>query len=310
MLKDQILTLPEGRSVGFAEYGDRHGYPVVVCHGTPGSRLMLQFADGPARDLGLRVIIPDRPGYGLSDAKPEGSLVGWTEDLRALADHLGFEAFAVIGVSGGVPYALAAAYALPLRVTHLQVISGLAPLTQKDVLSHLDSRQRTMTRAVRGGSLLLQSVLKMASGQLSQLPDKLLQRVVRLAPGVNGPLSVNLVAQQAMAESFREAFRHGGGGLAGDLALFSRSWGFAISRVTVQAQLWHGEEDLVVPVGMGHYLAGRLPRCDATFIPDAGHYWVVEHVEEILTALRRRLPNSLLSSTPAMALSPCGHPCR
>ena len=288
-LKHGTLDLTERRSVGFALYGAEDGYPVVVCHGTPGSRLILQLAAEFAHSAGLCLIVPDRPGYGLSSHHRHKRLIDWSRDLAMLVDHLGHRHFAIIGISGGGPFALGVASAMPERVTRLQVISGLAPLSQADVLRSLDPKQRTMTRAMRGGSVLLQSVLKLASGGLHNLPDSLLQRVMRLAPGANGPLSANPLAQQSMMDSFREAFRHGSEGLGNDLALFNQPWGFSIKQVEVPVRLWHGEEDAVVPVGMGRYLAKNLPACEATFMPEAGHYWVIENLDLVLGTLKKSL---------------------
>ena len=288
-LKHQRFELSDRRIMGFAVYGDEDGYPVVICHGTPGSRLMLQIAEPPANGLGLRLIVPDRPGYGLSSAHSYDRLLDWPKDLADLVNSLGHEQFAVVGISGGGPFALAAAYDLEDRISQIQVISSLAPLDQEEVYSHLDARQRVITRAVRRNSMMLRSILQVAGKGLPNLPDPLLQRVMRFAPGANGPLSMNASARQSMADSFREAFRHGGSGLANDLALFNRSWGFSVKDINLPVQLWHGEDDAVVPVIMGRYLADRLPNCEATFIPDAGHYWVVEHVDLILEALKQRL---------------------
>lgn len=49
--------------------------------------------------------------------------------------------------------------------------------------------------------------------------------------------------------------------------------------------LWQGEEDPSVPPAMGRYLARTIPNCEATFLPDAGHLWIVDHVGEVLDAL-------------------------
>ena len=42
-LKDtNILSLPDGRRLGYAEYGDPNGKPVMLFHGNPNSRLLLR----------------------------------------------------------------------------------------------------------------------------------------------------------------------------------------------------------------------------------------------------------------------------
>ena len=93
----RLLTLPDGRRLACAEYGDPNGLPVLALHGTPGSRLMFALADGAARLRGIRLIAPERPGYGLSDYRSSETLARIAEDLSAVADTYGLDRFAIIG---------------------------------------------------------------------------------------------------------------------------------------------------------------------------------------------------------------------
>jgi pimeloyl-ACP methyl ester carboxylesterase len=97
----QILHRANGRRIGFAEYGDRRGLPVLALHGTPGSRFMFALTDEGARQRRLRVIAPERPGYGLSEDHRQDSLTEAAKDLEFLAGELKLTRFALIGVSGG-----------------------------------------------------------------------------------------------------------------------------------------------------------------------------------------------------------------
>ncbi len=62
MTKEDLVQLPSGAAVAFQEYGDANGVPVVFCHGWPSSCTMARLTDEPARELGVRIISPDRPG--------------------------------------------------------------------------------------------------------------------------------------------------------------------------------------------------------------------------------------------------------
>jgi pimeloyl-ACP methyl ester carboxylesterase len=101
------VRLPDGRRVSIASHGDPKGIPLFLFHDTPGSRLELHYVGGPAKQRGVRVVCPDRPGVRRSDPHPERTIRGYADDVSALADALGFERFAVLGYSGGAPYALA-----------------------------------------------------------------------------------------------------------------------------------------------------------------------------------------------------------
>ena len=100
--------LPNGRRLGFAEYGDPAGAVVFWFHGTPGGRRQFPLHGRRAADnLGLRVIAVERPGTHLSDPHRYETVAEWATDMAWVADSLGAERLAVIGLSGGGPYALA-----------------------------------------------------------------------------------------------------------------------------------------------------------------------------------------------------------
>jgi pimeloyl-ACP methyl ester carboxylesterase len=96
------LKLGDGHAIGYAEYGDLMGKPVVYLHGCPSSRLELSNPDlvGIAERLHIRLIVPDRPGIGLSDWKSY-SIANYTDILVQFADQLGLDRFPLIGVSSG-----------------------------------------------------------------------------------------------------------------------------------------------------------------------------------------------------------------
>jgi pimeloyl-ACP methyl ester carboxylesterase len=105
------VNLPDGRSLGYAEYGDPSGKPVLFFPGTPSSRL-LHPPEGPTASLGARLIVVERPGFGLSDFQPGRTLLDWPDDVVALADALDIERFAVAGLSAGGPYVATEAVAV------------------------------------------------------------------------------------------------------------------------------------------------------------------------------------------------------
>ena len=127
-MTDFTLRLDDGRTLSYAVYGDPDGRPVFAFHGWPGSRLDAEFLAQTAVEMGIRVIAPDRPGYGGSTFQPARSLSDWPADVVALADSLALDRFGVIGICGGGPYAFACAKALPNRLTAAGIVCGLGPL--------------------------------------------------------------------------------------------------------------------------------------------------------------------------------------
>ena len=83
-MKLSSLTLSDGRTLGFAEYGKADGIPVFRFHGTPGCHLITDSNAELVQEIGLRFIVPDRPGYGRSDFHPDRTLLDWADDVLAI----------------------------------------------------------------------------------------------------------------------------------------------------------------------------------------------------------------------------------
>jgi pimeloyl-ACP methyl ester carboxylesterase len=64
MVEASHVRLPDGRQLGYQEYGDPHGHSVFFFHGWIGSRLDFAPNDAIARGLGIRVVSVDRPACG------------------------------------------------------------------------------------------------------------------------------------------------------------------------------------------------------------------------------------------------------
>ena len=183
---DLSIRLPDGRRLGYAEYGDPAGKPVLHFHGTPDSRLegtLPSVAEAAAR-LGVRLILPDRPGIGLSDFKPGRAILDWPADVLALADALNLPRFALMGLSGGGPYAAACAYKIPQRLTRVGIISGVAPPDMPGAMGLLD--RTSDGQAVRLGAKspwLLRLVLAYTVFQFRRDPAKLVaQTAAEVSP--------------------------------------------------------------------------------------------------------------------------------
>jgi pimeloyl-ACP methyl ester carboxylesterase len=140
MSESETITLPDGRTLGYAEYGDPKGRPVIYFHGWPSSRLQSKLANTKAKWQHVRLIAVDRPGFGLSTYQEGRTILDWPDDVAVLADALMIKKFAVLGVSGGGPYVAAAAYKIPDRLTKASIAVGLAPTW---IPGNLDGISRT-----------------------------------------------------------------------------------------------------------------------------------------------------------------------
>jgi pimeloyl-ACP methyl ester carboxylesterase len=277
----QSMTLKDGRRLGFAQFGSSSGPPVFYFHGWPGSRMEAGFFDVP----GVQMIGVDRPGYGLSDPLPKRKLTDWPKDVVELADHLGHERFAVVGMSGGGPYAAACAYALKERLTRVAIIAGLGP---PDAPGMTDSRvgylvslgQRPISSAVL--FTVMRSFLR--SAQAERRLAQFRRRVPRAAKDVE---TVTPDFLHMLLASFREGLRVSMRGASSDARIYGEPWPFALHEIDVPVRVWHGGADSQVPVSIGRHYAAHIPKARGTFPEEEGHVSIVaNYIEAIIADLR------------------------
>lgn len=285
VVADQRARLPDGRILGWDERGDPDGFPVVACHGGLSCRLDSRDGDGPARAAGVRLIAPDRPGLGASDARPGRSLIDWAGDVEHLADHLGLERFAVYGWSAGGVYALACARRLPDRVTHVGLVAGTTDLSRDDelaLLSPLDQRltrlARTHPRRATARFAAIGAFMALAPPLAARLSARALHPTERaeLARGGGG---------RRIVESYREAIRPGAAGMTQDYVTYSSAWGFTGAEIAVPVTIWQGTDDSLVAPEFARRLAAGIPGAELRLIDGAGHLLLVDRWAELLTTL-------------------------
>lgn len=130
------IAVGEDRRIGFAEFGAPQGRAVFWLHGTPGARRQIPTeARVYAEHHNIRLIGVDRPGIGASTPHQYETILAFADDLRTIADTLGIDKMAVVGLSGGGPYTLACAAGLPDRVVAAGVLGGVAPTRGPDAIS-------------------------------------------------------------------------------------------------------------------------------------------------------------------------------
>jgi pimeloyl-ACP methyl ester carboxylesterase len=232
-------------------------------------------------DIGARLVVVDRPGYGLSDFYEGRTLLDWPDDVARLADTLSLDRFAVLGFSGGGPYAAACAYKIPDRTTCTALLGCLAPF---DVPTMADS----MPPASRGLFETAAQDYRQAEQQFTQLADSpgaLFHVMEATAAPVDKKRFSDPGFRQMFLQNMEESCRQGLQGIAYDMSIAAKPWGFDPAEIKTPILLWHGTADANVPVAMGRYLAKTIAQCRARFVPDEGHYLMFEHWKEILQRL-------------------------
>jgi pimeloyl-ACP methyl ester carboxylesterase len=282
----RTLRLTDGRTLGFAEYGDVRAPALFFFHGFPGSRL-----DAPAlwRDEphNVRVIAPDRPGTGLSTLQPRRRLIDWADDVRQLADSLGIARFRVAGFSGGGPFALAAAYGLGDRVIAAACIAGAGPLDTADALAGMNRGNRLLFGMAKHTPVLLRllalpnaraHVRSPATTYAKALASKGLPAADR---DVMSASRFRDISVAAMPEPFRQGVR----GFVQEIRMYVHPWGFDPSAIQQPTFFWHGDHDVNVPLPMVRGLAARIAGSALTVCPGEAHLLLPTHWDEAVAQL-------------------------
>jgi len=279
----RLLTLRDGRHLAYTEWGSPDGAPIVFQHGMPGSRFGREAAQELYRSMDVRVITPDRPGYGLSNAKPRRRLVDWPSDIVELADFLHIGRFGVVSLSGGGLYALACAALIPERLLSVVTTSCPSPLDRPGAMAGMQFTNRaglwleeTMPWLLEGGTHLLNSLVKRHTAFF-------VDESAHTSPTADQDVLSTPWVRLSIIETLREAVRCGPQGYDDDLRILTSPWGFAPENIRVPVHLWHGEVDSVIPLSHAQYLAAVIPGATLTICPAEAHMLLWNHLPEILS---------------------------
>jgi pimeloyl-ACP methyl ester carboxylesterase len=270
--------------VAYEDTGPETGFPVVICAGSPGSRVLEARSVVAARRHGLRLIGYDRPGYGLTPAaRAPRRIADVADDVRWLASELGVERLAVYGESGGAAYALGCAALLPDLVVAASVLAPLGPFSDPDFdaraglhPSTVEELDRYFEDRDRAREQFRADVAEMAESLAS--PDWWMERWGDRA-GADPAHDIETATH--LAGTCREGLRQGDEGWWADWEATVNPWGFDLRQVEPPILLCHGEKDESCPVSHGRYIASCLPTVSAHFPENEDHTTIFErHREE------------------------------
>lgn len=235
-----LIGLRDGRKLGYAEYGDPEGVLALWFHGAGGSRYEAGFLDAPAKELGVRVVAPDRPGVGESSPAPGRTGPSYAEDVAQLLDALGARTAAVGGLSNGGMFTMAVASVLPERVTRAVPVNPASPCADPQARAHLSRIARTSYRLLDSKpGIAVKAVVKPPTGLAKWFSDR---------ANPDARLLEDPVIAQQQRDSRAEVLRHGTDYLFEEVRLASGPWGFDHRAVPVEVVLLSGEKD----AGLGY----------------------------------------------------------
>jgi pimeloyl-ACP methyl ester carboxylesterase len=281
----RTLRVEGGRSVGYYEYGDPTGAPLFALHGVPSCGAGFNWTDDAARERGLRVIAPDRAGVGISDPLPRRPVVDYAGELASIADAFGFDRFAVLGYSGGGPFAAAVAYGLADRLTSVGIAAGAGQIGVWAKTSDFETTDARFLGMSLRHPLLARAILRLVSSTAQASPKQAVASFARELSSSDREVLASLGDPRTTMSTFTHAFLRGARGVVDDYATLAQPWGFAVEDILLPVHVWQGDADTMVPVVQAHALVERLPDATLTVYPGEGHLAVITHIGEILDTL-------------------------
>jgi pimeloyl-ACP methyl ester carboxylesterase len=282
-----VVNVRDGRKLAFAEWGRPHGRPIIWLHGTPGARRQIPEAARVAADeLDVRLVGIDRPGVGDSTPHLYESILDFTTDLEIVADDLGFDEFAMIGLSGGGPYVLACAHALPERVVAAAILGGVVPSRGDErVPGGLVGTLAPLRPLVERFRLPLSLALTGFVWALRPFASPALDVYARISPEGDRRLFARPEIKAMFIDDILQGSRRGMSAPVYDLLLFTRPWGFSLSDIKVPVRWWHGDADHIVPLAHGVHVLPLIPDAELYVRPGESHLGGLGAAEDVLGTL-------------------------
>jgi len=280
----QTLTIRDGRTLSFAEWGHLTGKPVFYFSSPDASRYSRHPDETILTDLGIHLFTFDRPGRGLSTPHKNRRLLDWADDIRDFVQQKNMGRFALVGHSQGSAHCLACAVALPDLVSSITAVTNIAGLDDAQVMANQSRYFRTQLFMSRHAPWLMTfqwNLLRLALK--GKRGEKMLLDGMRSLPE-RDQATINIPgSHDVLFQSIREGLRQGGAGVTDDFRIVANDWGFKLEDIRCKVFIWHGEADSMLTPSMSHYMAAHLPNNEAKFIAEEGNLLIYSRWREIMT---------------------------
>ncbi|KAK8066614.1 HYD1 [Apiospora hydei] len=303
----QSITLKDGRTLCYGTNGASGSNSAAsaqlptafLFHGFPGSHQEGHAIHKAALTHGIRIVSVSRPGYAGSSPEPKRTISSFALDVLELADHLHIQRFAVMGISGGGPYALGCLLKIPAdRLAGTMVVSGMYPTSLG--LSEMMLSNRVIFNIAPWAPWLIGFLFNSSIGAAAQdvaHPERLketLQGGFKSMP----PEDRRVVEADGgelldiFTTSMREAFRDGAAGAAYEAALFGNPWDFDLEQLPVrkgELVIYHGGKDIHVPLRMAREAVAKMNGAQLIVEENEGHTLGFCKTDEIMKKLRQMI---------------------
>lgn len=288
-MDELVLDLADGRRLGYSVWGPPDAPPILYCHGFPTNRQELLMIQPVLEQRGVeaRIVVLSRPGYGASTFQPNRSFLDWPQDVAEAADRLGIDRFAVLGVSGGSPYALACGHSMADRVSRLGIVVGMAPIEATGMANASAISGPSARKFVRRFQFGM-----MAFAFNRGREDRFLEQSNSTMGEADRLAMERPEMRDWMVDMMQESLAQGGRAATYEAGLYRTEWGFKPEEVELETQLWYGGADKTVPASAGLWLADRIPNSSYVVWPEHGHFtWMIGgEAADVVNAMTHREP--------------------
>ncbi len=278
-------VLNDGRNLHYAEFGDPNGKPVIHLHGILGCRYERLPDDALTKQLGVRLIIPDRPGYGLSKYAADHGYLELADDLLELLDFINIDKVSIMGHSVGAIYGSAFAYQYPERVHRIAMISSTPPFRSFADFTGIPASLKLLIAFSKYLPSAAQMITEIAIKNACNNPKKFIANI---------PIShydQAIFARPLLSEHLEHCLLAGSKdnhfGFVHDILLSAKPWPFPVADIQTTIDFWHGTHDLHSPVNRIKPIIDSIANKSFNKIDGAGHFLIYEYWQEILSSLAK-----------------------
>ncbi len=289
---EELVYLPDGRTLEVASLGEPAGATIFFHHGTPASsRSVKMFA--PLLELGnFFFVTTSRAGYGRSSRHEGRSIASVVDDARAALDHFGRGDYVAAGWSGGGPHALACAAFDTPRCLGAVSLASVAPMDADfDWTAGMGQENIEEFELAKQGGPAFEAAIAAAGAFFKEMTsDNVIDMIGGLLSDPDKETLASVEARGLFAEVSRYAFNEGYWGFYDDDLAFCRSWGFYPHSIEVPVDVFYGDADLMVPPTHGAWLMSHLPSATPHHHGADGHLSIcANHFDEVALAFKSAL---------------------
>jgi len=294
---NHFITLRDGRKLSYLDYKNPSKNKVnntpqdviLLLHNLMGSAYEIPpDSDQVIRDQGLRIIIPERPGYGDSDPKKNRNHQDFCQDIKELLNTLKIEKVKVIAHSIGGVYALALAEFLPERVERIAMVNAVTRVDDMRQAKPVPILVTAVLQSVRFAPFLIELILKMAIGK--DLEEFYEQQLTYIRPTVEGRAAdINLLSRRNYRDysilNLKQSSKQGVSTWANELSLSFTEWDFKVTNTQMEYQFWHGDQDDVISIHAAKRLAKNLNTINFNHLKNETHFLFSRHFNQVVEQL-------------------------